>query len=75
MNEIVERLLRECYGDSDAGSVLALIVFSLGKVAVERVSTTVGTAWRHALNPTCSQKSLNAFLRRSYTNLAVLSIT
>ncbi|KAK4930640.1 hypothetical protein LTR10_011978 [Elasticomyces elasticus] len=37
MNFIVARLLREGYGDGDAGSVLALMVFALGKVAVEGV--------------------------------------
>ncbi|KAK0255154.1 hypothetical protein B0A54_16294 [Friedmanniomyces endolithicus] len=37
MNGIVSRLLREGYGDGDAGSVLALMVFALGKVAVEGV--------------------------------------
>ncbi|KAK1053631.1 hypothetical protein LTR74_016224 [Friedmanniomyces endolithicus] len=33
MNVIVTPLLREGYGDGDAGSVLALMVFALGKVA------------------------------------------
>ncbi|EMC98891.1 hypothetical protein BAUCODRAFT_384024 [Baudoinia panamericana UAMH 10762] len=37
MNGIVARLLREGYGDDDAGSVLALLVFALGQVAVEGV--------------------------------------
>lgn len=37
MNNIVARLLREGYGDGDAGSVLALLVFALGQVAIEGV--------------------------------------
>ncbi|KAK3065776.1 hypothetical protein LTR53_018049, partial [Teratosphaeriaceae sp. CCFEE 6253] len=37
MNGTVARLLREGYGDGDAGSVLALMGFALGKVAVEGV--------------------------------------
>ncbi|KAK5725118.1 hypothetical protein LTR17_013231 [Elasticomyces elasticus] len=36
-NFIVARLLREGYGDGDAGNVLALMVLALGKVAVEGV--------------------------------------
>lgn len=38
MNGTVARLLREGYGDGDAGSVLALMVFALGKVAIEGVN-------------------------------------
>lgn len=37
MNEIVARLLREGYGDGDAGAVLALLVFALGQLALEGV--------------------------------------
>ena len=37
MNEVVARLLREGYGDGDVGSVLALLVFALGQVAIEGV--------------------------------------
>ncbi|KAK4546665.1 hypothetical protein LTR36_001883 [Oleoguttula mirabilis] len=37
MNDVVARLLREGYGDGDVGSVLALLVFSLGQVAIEGV--------------------------------------
>ncbi|KAK5127930.1 hypothetical protein LTR85_005047 [Meristemomyces frigidus] len=37
MNEVVARLLREGYGDGDIGSVLALLVFALGQVAIEGV--------------------------------------
>lgn len=37
MNEVVARLIREGYGDGDAGSVLALLVFALGQVAIEGV--------------------------------------
>lgn len=37
MNGIVARLLREGYGDGDPGSVLALVVFALGCVAIEGV--------------------------------------
>lgn len=37
MNGIVARPLREGYGEGDAGSVLALMVFALGKVAIEGV--------------------------------------
>lgn len=37
MDEVVGRLLRDGYGDGDAGGVLALMVFALGKVAIEGV--------------------------------------
>jgi hypothetical protein len=37
MNGVVARLLREGYGDGDAGGVLALTVFALGCVAIEGV--------------------------------------
>ncbi|KAK5149740.1 hypothetical protein LTS14_010661 [Recurvomyces mirabilis] len=37
MNSTVARLLRDGYGDGDSGSVLALLVFALGAVAVDGV--------------------------------------
>ncbi|KAF2763859.1 hypothetical protein EJ03DRAFT_283252, partial [Teratosphaeria nubilosa] len=37
MNDVVARLLREGYGDGDPGSVLALLVYALGQVAIEGV--------------------------------------
>ncbi|KAK5133201.1 hypothetical protein LTR08_008036 [Meristemomyces frigidus] len=37
MNNIVARLMREGYGDGDIESVLALLVFALGQVAIEGV--------------------------------------
>jgi hypothetical protein len=37
MNDVVARLLREGYGDGDTGSVLALLVYALGQVAIEGV--------------------------------------
>lgn len=37
MNDIVAKLMREGYGLGDSGSVLALLVFALGQVAVEGV--------------------------------------
>lgn len=37
MDEVVARSLREGYKDGDSGSVLALLVFALGQVAIEGV--------------------------------------